>query len=101
MTTEEKIEVIKAYDEGKDIEFYDGEKWNKKTKSIWDFEFCEYRIKPQPTRLEVANQLWKDIFGFENFTSSSCPCSKDYCDNCKIGGCSEMDDWWNTPYEKH
>mgnify|MGYP004681013961 CR=1 FL=1 len=48
MTTEEKIEVIKAYSEGKAIEIYSkfSEKWLDKTFDIWDFDMEEYRVKP-------------------------------------------------------
>lgn len=105
MTLENKFEIIKAFEEGKQIEY----KWKnrlgrtewklKDNSNSWNFDAFEYRIKPKPTRLEVANKLWKDTFGFETFTSGSCPCSLGSCNDCEIGGCSEKYDWWNEEYK--
>lgn len=49
MTLEEKIEVIKAYAEGKPIEFFSKfhNNWFDKIHDIWYFEEGEYRIKPE------------------------------------------------------
>ena len=105
MTTEEKIEVIRAFDEGKEIEFYDGEEWCKKTTNSWDFEFFEYRIKPQPTRLDAANEFWEKTFGVKNaFDESTCimNCSTQCC-KCvayKNGEGCVVEKWWNAPCEK-
>lgn len=51
MTLEEKIEVIKAYAEGKPIEFFSKfhNNWFDKIHDIWYFEEGEYRIKPEET----------------------------------------------------
>lgn len=51
MTLEEKIEVIKAYAEGKPIEFFSKfhNNWFDKIHDIWYFEEREYRIKPEET----------------------------------------------------
>lgn len=51
ITLEEKIEVIKAYAEGKPIEFFSKfhNNWFDKIHDIWYFEEGEYRIKPEET----------------------------------------------------
>lgn len=105
MTTEEKIEIIKAFDEGKEIEIYlDGKWYDKGNNSFWDFRFNKYRVKPHPTRLEVANEFFEKTFGVKNaFDESNCiahcctPCSE--CVAYKDGGC-DVENWWNTPCEK-
>lgn len=51
MTLEEKMEVIKAFSEGKAVEIYSeySEKWLDKRFDVWDFEEQKYRIKPEET----------------------------------------------------
>lgn len=51
MTLEEKLEVIKAYAEGKVVEVYteDRGEGHAKQHDIWDFEYSQYRIKPEET----------------------------------------------------
>ena len=51
MTLEEKIEVIKAYDEGKEVEVYTPyiAYWEPLKDDIWNFEIRLYRIKPKRT----------------------------------------------------
>lgn len=108
MTTEEKIEVIRAFDEGKEVEIYNEyyDKWSKKdTRDFWDFKNNKYRVKPQPTRLDVANEFWEKTFGFKNaFNKEICinmesilDCVE--CEAYKNGEC-ESESWWNTPYEE-
>lgn len=54
MTTKEKIEIMKAYDEGKLIQMRllngassDGSGWvDCKKEPDWNWEACEYRIRP-------------------------------------------------------
>ena len=50
MTTEEKIEVIKAYSEGKEVQVLipDGG-WASVTNDTWYFEDNLYRVKPEET----------------------------------------------------
>jgi len=54
MDTKEKIEVMKAYDEGKTIEFsprksvYSRPKWDFCPNPQWDWIGFEYRVKPEP-----------------------------------------------------
>ena len=47
MTTEEKLEVVKAYSEGKVIEIYSkySNEWLDKKFDIWDFDTEKYRVK--------------------------------------------------------
>ena len=51
MTLEEKIEVVKAFSEGKPVEGCNKEVglWEDKVYDIWDFDDCKYRIKPETT----------------------------------------------------
>lgn len=51
MTTREKIEVMQAYEDGKEIEFrsaHTEEVWMRCFKAIWNWEKFEYRVKPDP-----------------------------------------------------
>ena len=51
ITLEEKIEVIRAFSEGKPVEGCNKEVglWEDKVYDIWDFDDCKYRIKPEAT----------------------------------------------------
>lgn len=57
MTTEEKIEIIKAFSEGKPVEVWTiHEEWETKRKDIWDFQHHIYRIKPEAsTKFKVGD----------------------------------------------
>lgn len=57
MTTKEKIEVMKAYEDGKTIQAYDLEqnKWVNCHNPTWNWDTLDYRIKPEPTY-----RLYKD-----------------------------------------
>lgn len=60
MTLKEKIEVIKAYAEGKAVEVYDedSDEGLAKKHDIWDFEYSQYRIKPEATtKFKVGDVL--------------------------------------------
>lgn len=60
MTLEEKIEVIKAYAEGKAVEVYDkySNEWFAKGHNAWDFDVYLYRIKPdETTKFAVGDNL--------------------------------------------
>lgn len=60
MTLEEKIEVIKAYAEGKAVEVYDkySNEWFAKERNAWDFDVYKYRIKPdETTKFAVGDVL--------------------------------------------
>lgn len=57
MTLEEKIEVVRAFSEGKPVEICNilG-KWETKTKDVWDFRQYTYRIKPEAsTKFKVGD----------------------------------------------
>lgn len=60
MTLEEKIEVIRAYDEGKEVEVYTPyiAYWKPLKDDIWNFEIYQYRIKPKRTfKFKVNDNL--------------------------------------------
>lgn len=60
MTLEEKIEVIRAYAEGKPIEYFSKfhNNWFDKIHNIWDLEEGKYRIKPdETTKFSVGDIL--------------------------------------------
>ena len=44
----ELLPIIKAYSEGKKIQFFDDEKWVDREILSFDSEFHRYRIKPEP-----------------------------------------------------
>lgn len=50
MTTKEKIEVIRAYDQGKPVEQrkIGSDAWYIQSSNRWDFDDYEYRVKPLP-----------------------------------------------------
>ena len=54
MTTKEKIEVMKAYEDGKKIQTrdpgsYTWVDWTAEFEPRWNWENIDYRIKPEPT----------------------------------------------------
>lgn len=54
MTTKEKIEVMKAYAEGKKIEWkpkgcQGWDEWTFNEEPTWNWNECDFRIKPEPT----------------------------------------------------
>lgn len=70
MTLKEKIEVIRAYAEGKIVEVYDedSDKGLVKRHDIWDFEYSQYRIKSEATtKFKVGDKLaYKSDEGYAN-----------------------------------
>ena len=70
MTLEEKIEVIRAFSEGKPVEGCNKEVglWEDKVYDIWDFDDCKYRIKPdKDTKFKVGDKLvYKSDEGYSN-----------------------------------
>lgn len=60
MTLKEKLEVIRGYAEGKVVEVYDEDSGEglAKQHDIWDFEYSQYRIKPEATtKFKVGDTL--------------------------------------------
>ena len=60
MTLKEKLEVIRGYAEGKVVEVYDedSDEGLAKQHDIWDFEYSQYRIKPEATtKFKVGDTL--------------------------------------------
>ena len=72
MTTTEKLEVIKAYSEGKPVEAYvkSIDRWINKCEDRWNFEDFEYRVKPNAGHKFEAGQtlVWKREEGKANPT---------------------------------
>jgi hypothetical protein len=69
MTLKEKIEVIKAYAEGKPVDAYDTifQRWFAKGTDTWDFDREEYRIRPNSApKFKVGDRLvYKSCEGYE------------------------------------
>lgn len=67
-TVDEMIEVMKAYKEGKPIEFRGKapgyQTWKAADEPIWDWDSLDYRVKPEPeyvpydSVLEVDRDKW-------------------------------------------
>ena len=65
-TLKEKIEVMQAALDGKEIEFRlnEGDRWmtcNKPSAPSWDWPYVDYRIKPEPL------EGWCNIYGSHAF----------------------------------
>lgn len=67
-TIDEAISILNAIKEGKGIQYYSqsGGGWYDRTsKALPDFEWCTYRIKPEPkydwaTEWAIGDGAWKD-----------------------------------------
>jgi hypothetical protein len=70
MTTEEKIELITAYAEGKIVDAYDTifQRWFAKGTDTWDFDREEYRIRPNSApKFKVGDSLvYKSDEGYKD-----------------------------------
>ena len=66
MTHDEMIAVIQAHKEGKEVEWRPtgAERWRLAT-PLWDFDTCEYRIKPEPKTIWV-NEYDDDGYIYNN-----------------------------------
>lgn len=96
MEIREMIEVLQAFEEGKEIEMQfvnNLNAWCIARTPTWDFPNINYRAKPQPTREEITEKWVKDnnivvgskvrvVKGFNDGFSGIC---KDESDSC-IGG---------------
>nr|DAK13451.1 MAG TPA: hypothetical protein [Caudoviricetes sp.] len=91
MTLEEKIEVIKAFSEGKLVEIYTIHgRWETKVNDVWDFKKCIYRIKPQ---FKIGDKLVdKRADGEEN------PCRFELTSITNEG--AKLDDCWDCTIEE-
>ena len=66
MTTEEKIKVMNAFTQGKQIQFYDfsNKTWEDvRHEPVWDWDNCLYRVKPESTyrQYKSIKEMIKDI----------------------------------------
>jgi hypothetical protein len=60
LNTVEKIAIMRAWLDGKQIERKHGDQWipqnpndGRCLEPCWNWEHCEYRIKPEPMEIEV------------------------------------------------
>ena len=68
-TTKEMIEVMKAFERGEKIEVKNNhsDKWYTTSGPSWDWEYCDYRIKPKQPVLR-----WKWVFNrFNNWVETN------------------------------
>lgn len=61
MTPIEMIDVLKAYEEGKEIEIYDGRAWIKCNPPLWNFALFNYRVKQKKKKFINIFTLMVDI----------------------------------------
>lgn len=64
ITTEEKIAVMTAYAEGKEVEFLSEiGRWLPASNPLWNWETTIYRVKPEPKYRPYANaeECYKDV----------------------------------------
>jgi hypothetical protein len=56
MTTQEKIAVMQADVDGKQIQYYNDNTWMdiSNGEAIWTWDLCDYRIKPEPKRVPLT-----------------------------------------------
>lgn len=74
-TTAEKIEVMQAYERGEEIEYsvpfsgLDFAKWDFPHEPNWNWERCDYRVKPKPVTTTLYYCIYKkgDEFGISPF----------------------------------
>ena len=64
--TKKAIEIMQAYVDGRDVEYrYDGGSWELTSREPrWLFALSEYRIKSEPKRKSVENDIGLE-FGVE------------------------------------
>lgn len=106
MNIDEIIEVLQAYKEGKEIEVCEigTNNWMQIDYPGWNFDLKKYRVKKNPTNLEIANKLIKEAFGVEDFfDTTDCPIRNcNYCEDLKIPtkDCAECITWWEKEYKE-
>ena len=63
-TTEQKIEIMQAYVDGKAIQYKDrcAYEWHIMEQEEWDWCFFDYRIKPETKKAMM--QMWQNSEGF-------------------------------------
>lgn len=78
MTTKEMIAVMKACDEGKQIQFKGNHEveWHDCNPPLWDWACFDYRIKPEEEPARMTNRQLAEwcARGFGQFGSKDCNC---------------------------
>lgn len=59
----ELLPIIKAFAEGKQIQFFNGDKWNDLESPSFNEESCLYRIKPEPKYrpFKSVEECWEEM----------------------------------------
>ena len=64
MSTDEKIAILQAYEEGKKIQFYDStsDHWCTTSEPLWNFHAHDYRVKVEPREVYIEFCNSGDIY---------------------------------------
>ena len=75
MTESEILEVVQAYMDGKEVEYYDGCscRWENCDDPEWNFADLQWRIKRQP------RVIWVNEYNQTGFFGSTCFDNKEDC----------------------
>ena len=98
-TTAEKIKIMQAFEDGKKIQwkYLDNKNWGKVVTPIWDWNRCDYRIKPEtkyrPYELEEFINLKETLFFCKRYEAFY---AVQWVDICAIG----LADGRELTYEK-
>ena len=86
------LNILKAYSEGKKIQFFDDEKWVDIEILSFDFEPHKYRIKPEPKYRPFKNsqECWEEMQKHQPFGWIRIKSMQSYCIFC-IDECANFD----------
>lgn len=75
MTIAEMIAVMQAYEEGKEIEFYDKSTgtWETAEPPLWDWGIFQYRVKPEEPQYRPYKDCDEMVEDFKARFNVSCP----------------------------
>ena len=70
MTPKEIIEVVQAFEDGKEIEYYicGNSVWHTTEDPTWNFKECKYRVKQLK---KVLEKRWKMLKDYNAYTSET------------------------------
>jgi hypothetical protein len=82
-TTEQQIAIMQAFIDGKAVQYrkrgVGSDAWYAIEKPKWDWDHCEYRVKPEPKT--VMMQMWRNSEGYD----AAYPVNDGYRKTKKIG----------------